>query len=285
MKVDGAVDYDGFRELIESQIQGGISGLVPLGSTGESPVLDDDEKETLIRTIVAAVHGRLPVIVGTGSNSTRIAVAYTRRAKELGADAALVVTPYYNKPNDEGLLRHFETIAKEGLPLLIYNIASRTGRNIDAGLMERLAAIPGIIGVKESSGDLNQMGDIIKHTALKRRAAGKDFSVLSGDDGLTLPLLALGGDGIISVVSNLVPARVAALTKAGLDGDFEQARRIHYELLPLIKAVFVETNPIPIKAALTLAGKPAGPTRLPLGALSKSNEALLRQVMTDMGIV
>jgi 4-hydroxy-tetrahydrodipicolinate synthase len=281
---NGEPDYDGFRELIRFQIEGGIDGIVPLGTTGETPTMEEDEEEKLIRIAVEEVKGRIPVIIGTGSNNTRYAVQYTRRAKDLGADAALVVTPYYNKPNDGGLLRHFKEVAALGLPVIIYNIASRTGRNISAAMIEELSRIPGIIGVKEASGDVVQMGDILRDTAAKRRAQGLPFTVLSGDDGLTLPLIALGGDGVISVISNLVPGRVAALVKACLAGNFEEGRRLHYELLPLIKAAFIETNPIPIKAAMTWAGLPGGPARLPLGPLAPENEKRLYAVLESLGI-
>ena len=289
MKANGDVDYDGFRRLLDFQIEEGIDGLVPLGTTGESPTLEDAEEEKLIRIAVDAVKGSVPIIVGAGSNSTKSAVGYTQRAKDLGADAALVVTPYYNKPNDEGIFLHFEAVAKVGIPVIIYNIGSRTGKNISASLMDRLSRIPGIAGVKESSGDINQMGDIINDVAGKRKAeggafAGGTFAVLSGDDALTLPLIALGGDGVVSVVSNLVPGKVAALAHAALDGDFEKARRLHGELLPFVKAAFVETNPIPIKAALAMAGLPSGPTRLPLGPLSKASEAVLRQAAAGLGV-
>ncbi|MDR2101445.1 MAG: 4-hydroxy-tetrahydrodipicolinate synthase [Treponema sp.] len=285
MKEGGDVDYEGFRELIDFQIKEGIDGLVPLGTTGETPTLEEDEEEKLIRIAVEEVGGRVPVIIGAGSNSTKYAVKYTRRARELGADAALVVTPYYNKPNDEGLFRHFETVAREGgLPVLIYNIASRTGRNISAPLMERLSRIPGIIGVKEASGDIAQMGDMIRDIAAPRRAEGGSFTLLSGDDAFTLPLIALGGDGVISVISNLVPRKTAALTHFCLEGNFAEARKLHYELLPLIKALFIETNPIPVKAAMAWAGLPAGPVRPPLGPLSAASEAALRSALTDAGI-
>jgi 4-hydroxy-tetrahydrodipicolinate synthase len=284
MKDNGGIDYEGFRRLINFQLEEGIDGLVPLGTTGETPTLEDEEEERLIKILIEEVKGRVPVIVGTGSNSTNSMAGYTKRAKDLGADAALVVTPYYNKPNDAGLIRHFEAAAAVGIPVVIYNIASRTGRNIPAPLIERLSRIPGIVGVKEASGDINQMGDIIRDTAGPRRAEGRDFTVLSGDDALTLPLLALGGDGVISVVSNLIPRRVAALTRACLSGNFEDARKLHYELLPFFKAAFVETNPVPVKAAMNWAGLPAGPTRLPLGPLSKDSEAVLRAAVAGLGI-
>ncbi|MCL2880811.1 MAG: 4-hydroxy-tetrahydrodipicolinate synthase [Treponema sp.] len=285
MKESGEVDYEGFRRLVDFQIAEGIDGLVPLGSTGENPTLDDDEEDEIVAIAVKQAKGKIPVIVGTGSNDTRHMIKYTERAKREGADAALVVTPYYNKPNDDGLLKHFEAAAKVGIPVIIYNIASRTGRNISAPLMEKISHIPGIVGVKESSGDIPQMSDIIHSIAMPRKAAGAYFSVLSGDDGFTLPLAAMGGDGVISVVSNLLPAKVKALVCACLEGKFEKARILHYELLPFIKAAFVETNPIPIKQAMTWAGLPAGPARLPLGKLSVASEEILRKTMKDMGIL
>jgi 4-hydroxy-tetrahydrodipicolinate synthase len=284
MTKTGEVDYEGFRELVRFQIREGIDGLVPLGTTGETPTLEEDEEEKLIRIAVDETRGKVPLVIGAGSNSTKYAVKYTRRAKDLGADAALVVTPYYNKPNDEGLFRHFEAVAAAGIPVIIYNIASRTGKNISTPLMKRLAGIPGIIGVKEASGDINQMGDIIQEIALPRQAGGKPFTVLSGDDAFTLPLIALGGDGVISVISNLVPARVAALAKAALAGNYAEARKLHYELLPLAKAAFVETNPVPIKTAVTWAGLPGGPVRLPLAPLSPSGEKPLREALEGLGI-
>ena len=285
MRENGEVDYDGFRELIRFQMQEGIDGLVPLGTTGETPTLEEAEEEKLLKIAVKEVQGRIPIIAGAGSNSTRYAVKYVKRARDLGADAALVVTPYYNKPNDSGILRHFEAAALEGgLPVIVYNIASRSGRNIPPALMEALSRIPGIIGVKEASGDLAQIGDIIRDTAGPRKAVGGTFVVFSGDDALTLPLMALGGDGIISVVSNLIPGRITALVKACQAGDFAEARRLHYGLLPLIKAAFIETNPIPIKAAITWAGLPGGPVRLPLGPLSPENEKRLYMVLEDLGL-
>jgi 4-hydroxy-tetrahydrodipicolinate synthase len=284
MKENGDVDYDGFRRLINFQLEQGIDGLVPLGTTGETPTLEEDEEEKLLRIVIDEVKGAVPVIAGTGSNDTKHMAAYTRRAKDLGADAALVVTPYYNKPNDDGLYRHFEAAAAVGIPVVVYNIASRTGRNIPTPLMEKIAAISGIAGVKEASGDLSQMGDVLQGIALPRRGGANPFYVVSGDDAFTLPLISLGGNGVISVISNLVPARVKALTKACLSGDFEEGRKIHFELLPLIKAAFIETNPIPIKAAMSWAGLPAGPARLPLGKLDGKNEAPLKAAMQKLGI-
>jgi 4-hydroxy-tetrahydrodipicolinate synthase len=284
MKNNGDVDYDGFKRLLALQLEAGIDGLVPLGTTGETPTLDEDEEERLIRIAVEEAGAQVPLIIGAGSNDTRHMLNYVTRAKDLGADAALVVTPYYNKPNDSGLLAHFEAAARAGIPIVVYNIASRTGRNIPASLMEQIARIPGIAGVKEASGDLGQMGDILSRVAAPRRASGTPFAVLSGDDSLTLPLMALGGDGVVSVVSNLVPRQVKALTRACLAGDLAEARRLHFELLPLFKAAFVETNPVPIKQAMTWAGLPGGPCRLPLGALAPANEAPLKAALRGLGI-
>jgi 4-hydroxy-tetrahydrodipicolinate synthase len=283
MKDSGEVDYEGFRRLIEFQITEGIDGIVPLGTTGETPTLEENEEDRLIEIAVKTAKGKIPVIIGAGSNDTKDMVVYVDRAKKMGADAALIVTPYYNKPNDDGLFRHFEAAAKMGIPIIVYNIASRTGRNIPAPLMNKISRIPGIAGVKEASGDINQMGDIIREVAVPRKAEGGIFSVLSGDDAFTLPLAALGGDGVVSVISNLLPAKVKALTQASLEGRFDEARKLHYELLPFVKAAFVETNPIPIKQALTWAGLPGGPARLPLGRLSPSSETVLKKAMIDLG--
>ncbi|MCL2440599.1 MAG: 4-hydroxy-tetrahydrodipicolinate synthase [Treponema sp.] len=285
MTKTGEVEYEGFRELVRFQIVEGIDGIVPLGTTGETPTLDENEEEKLIKIAVEEASGKIKIIVGAGSNDTRHMIKYVERAKRLGADAALVVTPYYNKPNDDGLIRHFEAAANVGIPIIIYNIASRTGRNIPVSLMQKIAEIPNITGVKESSGDITQMGDIIKEIAMPRKTSAERFWVLSGDDSFNLPLSSIGGDGVISVISNLVPAKVKALTKAALEGKINEARAIHFELLPLMKAAFVETNPIPIKQALTWAGLPAGPARLPLGKLAPSSEALLKKTMLDMGLI
>lgn len=281
----GDVDYDGFRRLVSFQLENGISGLVPLGTTGETPTLERDEQDRLISIAAETAKGRAPIIVGVGSNSTRHTIENAKRARGLGADAVLIVTPYYSKPTNEGLYRHFAAVADAtDAPILIYNIASRTAKNIDAPTMERLSRIPTVIGVKESSGDIGQIGDIVRSVAAARAAEGRFFSVLSGDDAYTLPLCAMGGDGVVSVVSNLVPRRVADLAAACLSGDFAKARQLHYGLLPFFKGAFIETNPIPIKAALGWAGLPAGPTRLPMCPLETENEPKLRAALAAAGI-
>ena len=282
MKNNGEVDYDGFRKLINIQLEQGIDGLVPLGTTGETPTLEEKEEEQLIRIAVDEAKGKVPLVIGAGSNDTRFMVKYVKRAKDMGGDAAMVVTPYYNKPNNSGLVSHFEAAAEVGIPILVYNIASRTGLNIPTPLMERIAAIPGIIGVKEASGDLSQMTEVLEKISFPRRGGTNPFTVLSGDDAFTLPLMALGGNGVISVISNLVPGRVKALVKSCLEGNFEEGRRIHFELLQLMKTAFIETNPVPIKQAMTWAGFPAGPARLPLGKLDVKNEAPLRAAIEKL---
>lgn len=285
MTESGEVDYEGFRRLIQFQMKEGIDGILPLGTTGENPTLDEDEEEVLIEIAVKEAKGKIPIIVGAGSNDSRYMVKYVERAKKMGADAALVVTPYYNKPNDDGLVRHFEMAANVGIPIIVYNIASRTGRNIPTCLMKEIAKFENIAGVKESSGDINQMGDVIREIAIPLEKSGRKFFVLSGDDGFTLPLAAMGGDGVISVVANLFPAKIKALTKAAVEGNLETARNLHYELIPFLKAAFVETNPVPIKKALSLAGLPAGPARLPLGGLSPASEEVLKKALKDLGVI
>lgn len=281
MNADGSVDYDGFRQLVRFQLKSGISGIVPLGTTGETPTLDESEEEILIDIAVAEAKGKVPVIVGAGSNNTKDAVRYVKRAKDKGADYALVVTPYYNKPTDEGVFRHFQACSEVGLPIIVYNIAGRTGKNICTSLLARIADLPNIAGVKEASGDIGQMMDVIATIAAKKPG----FTVLSGDDSLCLPLAALGGDGVISVVSNIEPARITELALAATSGDFEKARKLHYTLLPAFKAAFIETNPVPIKAAMNMKGLPAGSLRLPLCDLLRENEAPLRAAMEAAGIL
>ena len=266
------VDYEGLIENTHYQIQNGISGLVPLGTTGESPTIHDDEREKIIKTVIETANGRVPVIVGTGTNSTEKTIAYTKQAKTLGADAALVVSPYYNKPTQEGLYRHFTQIAETcNIPIIVYNIQGRTGVNIETTTLKRIAQHENIVAVKEASGNISQMMDVIHEVP--------EITVLSGDDNLTLPLMSFGGKGVISVVSNLLPRQVSDLTKYCLEGDFESAAQVHFELLALFKAAFIETNPIPIKAAMNLKGLKAGPCRMPLVNLTPQNEEKLRKAL------
>jgi 4-hydroxy-tetrahydrodipicolinate synthase len=277
---DGAFDEEAFRGLIEFHVQGGTDFIVPCGTTGESPTLSHEEHRRVIRTAVEAAAGRVQVVAGTGSNNTAEAIDLTRFAKEAGADAALIICPYYNKPTQAGLIAHFRALIETcAFPLVIYNIQGRTAINMTPETMARLAESPEIVGVKEASGNLAQMSEIIRLTQ------GMDFDVLSGDDALTLPLMAVGGVGVISVVSNLIPADVKAMVSAALIGDFATARKWHYRMLPLTNAMFVETNPIPVKAALALTGRITDEVRLPMTAPSEANQDLIKRALTDYGVL
>lgn len=276
----GELDVEGMKRNVEFQIANGISGLVPLGTTGESPTVSDEERETVIRTVVEAAAGKVPVIVGTGTNSTEHSIELSQQAEELGADAVLVVSPYYNKPTQEGLYRHFKAIAEAvSIPVVVYNIQGRTSVNIETAALARMAqSCSNIVAVKEASGNVAQMMDVLDQLP-------KAFSVVSGDDNLTLPLMSLGGRGVISVVSNLIPRKVSDMCAAGLRGDFATARKLHFEMLPLFKAAFIETNPIPIKTAMNMAGLAAGPVRMPLCEMQSANVEKLRAVLQKMGVL
>jgi len=276
---NGLVDEDAFRQLIEEQIAAGTDGIVPCGTTGESTTLSHEEHDRVVEITIDAVKKRVPVIAGTGSNSTAEALRLTRHAWEAGADGALLVCPYYNRPTQEGLYLHYRTVAeKVPIPIIVYNIPSRTGTNMFTETLARLAKIPNIVGVKEASGSIKQMSDVI-------HMCGPDFDVLSGDDIFTLPLLALGGKGVISTVSNVVPGDMAGLVDAFLAGDLEKARALHFRMSPLIDALFIETNPIPVKAALAMMGKIDGELRLPLCPMTEKNEAVLKKVMQEYGLI
>ena len=287
MNPDGSVDYDGLRKNVKFQLQQGIDGLVPLGTTAETPTLDEDEEDEIIKVVFEEVRAfekstgkKIPLVLGAGSNNTRDAVKYCQRAKKAGADAALVVTPYYNKPSKEGIFRHFEACSKVGIPILVYNIQGRTGTNIPTDVLKRIADLPNICGVKEASGNINQMMEVIQQV----KSAHPDFAVLSGDDGLTLPLISVGGDGIISVVSNLAPKAVTELANTALKGDFAEARKMHYRLLPFFKAAFVDGNPTSIKYAMNVKGLPAGTVRLPLVEVTDSAKDVIKTALSECGL-
>ena len=270
------VDEAALRDFIEFQIAEGITGLVPMGTTGESPTLNGDEHIRVIEVVVEQTNGRVPVIAGTGSNNTSEAIEYTKLAAEIGADASLQVAPYYNKPTSEGFYRHFAAVADAvDIPLIIYNIASRTGKNIDNDTMLRIASIPTVGGVKEASGNMAQVTELVMRKP-------DSLDILSGDDNLTLPIIALGGKGVISVASNLIPNQMVQLVSAAVAGELEKAREIHYELLPFFQAIFLETNPIPIKAALAEAGKIEEIYRLPMCPMSKPLRKTLVDVMKKL---
>jgi 4-hydroxy-tetrahydrodipicolinate synthase len=276
---DGAVDERALHDLVERQISAGVDGLVPCGSTGEAATLSHAEHRRVVEVVVAASRGRVPVLAGTGSNSTSEAIALTLHAKEAGADGALLISPYYNKPTQEGIVAHFAQIAREtSFPLVFYNIPGRTASNILPATQARLADIEQVVGVKEASGDLHQMSEVIARCP-------DSFSVLSGDDALTLPLLAIGGRGVISTSSNVAPSEVADLVRAFRAGDLMRAREVHYRLLPLFDVLFCETNPIPVKAALALLGLIREELRLPLTTLNAANRERLGAVLKELGLL
>lgn len=272
---NGEVDVEALEGLVEFQIGQGIHGLVPCGTTGETPSMSEAEDRLVIGTVVRVTNGRVPVIAGTGSNSTDMAIKYTRMAEEEGADGSLQVAPYYTKPTQEGLYRHFAAIAEStSLPLVLYNIPGRTSVTISAETTARLAEIPNIVGTKEATHSMDMASDI-------RRLCGEEFDILSGDDSLTLPLMSLGGRGVISVAGNVAPAVVSDMVSALLIGDFERGRELHYDLLPLCRALFIETNPIPVKTAASILGLCSDEMRLPMIPLAGENLDHLRRVMEE----
>jgi len=276
---EGKLDREGLRLNLRYQLLHEVDGVVVLGTTGEDPTLNLHEKQAIIEIAVEELKGKATVIVGTGTYSTETTIAATQRALDMGADAALIVTPYYNRPTQEGLFKHFSAICKAvSLPICLYNIQGRTGQNLQTETLRRLIDLPSIIGVKEASGNILQMTDVIEMA----REYRPDFSILSGDDAFTLPLVALGGQGIISVAGNLIPGPMKALVQAALAGDFETARDWHYKLLPFLKSNFIETNPIPIKAAMHLSGMPSGSCRLPLCDLTPSHLEAIKQIINTL---
>jgi 4-hydroxy-tetrahydrodipicolinate synthase len=275
----GKLDEQGLRHNFRFQIKNGVDGIVVLGTTGEAPTLSLKEKERIIQIGLEEIKGKAQFLVGTGTYSTEETIENTRLAEQLGADAALVVTPYYNKPTQEGLYQHFKSICQSvSIPICLYNIQGRTGQNLQTDTLKRLASFPNIIGVKEASGNILQINDVLSSVAHQH----PHFSVVSGDDSLTLPLMALGGHGVISVVSNLIPFPMKKLVQACLQGDFKQAQSIQHQLLPLFRAAFIETNPIPIKAAMNRYQMAAGPCRLPLCDLTPENHEKLQAVIDKL---
>lgn len=273
------VDEPAIKRLIEMHVASGTTGIVPCGTTGESATLSFDEHNRVVDVAVQLARGRIPVIAGTGSNSTREAIRLTKHAKEAGADGALLISPYYNKPTQRGLYLHFKAIAEAvDIPLIIYNIASRTAVNIEPDTFAQLATVRNIVAVKESSGNLEQMSRILQATQGR-------IVLLSGDDALTLPVLAIGGTGVISVAANIVPKDVAALVEAFERGHRERAVRWHQTLLPLVRALFLETNPIPVKTAMGMLGMIQPELRLPLCEMSEANVARLKAALEDYGLL
>lgn len=274
---NGEVDLGKLKELVEFHIKEGTNAISPCGTTGESATLTHEEHERVISEVVQQVRGRIPVVAGTGSNSTREALRLTHYAKKAGADAALIITPYYNKPTQEGLYRHYKALA-EGvdIPIVVYNVPSRTGVSISPETVARLGEFKNVVAIKEASGSLDQVSDILRLCKI---------TVLSGDDSLTLPILSLGGKGVVSVAANIVPGDTARLVDSFLKGDTSEAVRLHHKLFPLCKAMFIETNPIPVKTAMRLLGRLNGELRMPLCEMSKENEARLGKALRDYGLL
>lgn len=276
---NGKIDYDALEKHIEFQIAQGIDGVLPMGTTGESPTVSFEEHEEFIRRVVKIVNGRVKVLAGTGANSTSEAVWLTKCAEDAGVDAALSVNPYYNKPTQKGLIAHYEQIAKSTkLPIILYNIPGRTGVNfLPESIKELLNRVDNVVAMKEASGDINQMMRLVE-------LCGDRLTLLSGDDNLLLPLLAIGGKGVISVLSNILPADVRKVITLFNEKKFEEAKTLFYKLLPLCRAMFIETNPIPVKAAMAMMGFCSDELRLPLTPLSDENKKTLRKILEDYGV-
>lgn len=275
---NGAVDEQAIRKLVRMHMKSGTSGLVPCATTGEAPVLDPGEWARVIELVIEESQGKLKIIAYTGTNETRKTIARTEQAEALGADAVLVVTPYYNKPSQEGLFEHFKAVASATrLPILLYNVPSRTGVNMEAKTVARLAEIKGIAGVKEASGNLDQVSQIV-------RLCGSKFSVLSGDDSLTLPMMALGATGVISVIANILPKEMSKLVSSFLSGEVVKARRLHLKLFPVMKALFIETSPGPLKAAMEMMGLCSGELRLPLVRPDEATRKAIADALRGYGV-
>jgi len=273
------VDVDKLKELVQFHIEKGTTGIVPCGTTGESATLSHEEHRLVIETVVEVARGRITVIAGTGSNNTIEAIDLTKFGKEVGADGCLVITPYYNKPTQNGLYLHFKEVAETvDVPIVMYNVPGRTGVNMLPSTVAKLAKIENIVGLKEASGDITQVSQIV-------RDCGKEFDVLSGDDAMTFPIMAVGGKGVISVAANIVPERMVELVEAFNTGDVNKAREIHLRMLPLFSAMFYETNPIPVKVAMNLMGMISDEIRLPLCKMSDENLTKLKTVLKEYGLI
>ncbi|MEO0087864.1 MAG: 4-hydroxy-tetrahydrodipicolinate synthase [candidate division WOR-3 bacterium] len=277
---NGKLDIEGLKKNLQFQLENGTDGFLPCGTTGETPSLEEDEWIEVVKTTIEFVNKRKPVIVGTGTNNTQKTIKYTVLAEKLGADACLVVAPYYNKPTQEGLYQHFKEVSRSvKIPIILYNIPSRTGVNILPKTLARLVSdCKNIIGIKEASGNLDQVSEIIS-------ILGNNFVVFSGDDSLTLPILSLGGKGVISVLANILPKETHLLVKNFLEGNIREAQKIHLRYFKLMKALFIETNPIPVKTAMNLMGLPAGELRLPLTPMTKENLEYLKSIMQELNLI
>ncbi|WP_458454665.1 4-hydroxy-tetrahydrodipicolinate synthase [Methanobrevibacter sp.] len=281
---DGEIDEEGFRSNINYLIEKGVNGLVGAGTTGESATLNHEEHHKVIEILVDEVDGRVETVAGTGSNSTSEALSLTQHAYDAGADSALLITPYYNKPQPQGLINHYGSIAeKVDLPLIAYNVPSRTGLNMDVDTIVELAKIDGIDAVKEASGSVDKVSDIYK--ALSHEGLEDKFSILSGEDSLTLPLMAVGATGVISASANIDTRRMVLMVDSILNDDYARAMELHYEMVELIRVLFIESNPVPVKTAMNIMGLPSGPLRAPLAPLSEKNVEILKKALKDSELI
>ncbi|HET7008718.1 MAG TPA: 4-hydroxy-tetrahydrodipicolinate synthase [Candidatus Binatia bacterium] len=276
---NGQVDWPSLEALVDFHLQNGTNGIVPCGTTGESATLSHAEHDEVIRTVIKAVNKRVPVIAGTGSNSTDEAVRLTKEAERSGADGALMISPYYNRPTQEGIYQHYKKVASEvGIPLIVYNIPGRTGSKIEPETLARLSEIKNVAGVKEATGSVDQAIDVI-------RLCGDRLAVYSGEDSLIYSIMALGGKGVISTVANVAPKQTAQLTESCLAGKWDDARELQFQLIPLIRSLFIETNPIPVKTALALMGKCTGELRLPMTAMAEGNLPKLKTALSNFSLL
>ena len=280
---DDGVDETGMRENINYLIENGVNGILAAGTTGESATITHDEQRKMIDILVDEVNGRVKAIAGAGSNSSKEALGLVQHAEDSGADAALVITPYYNKPQQHGLYQHYKLLSEStNIPIIVYNVPSRTGTDIDVETIGKVAQLDGIVGIKEANPDMDKVSHTIKRL---QDLDCTDFAVLSGNDNLTLPMIAMGAKGVISVVANVDPARMSQMVDAGLKGDFETAFKLHYELYNLMKVLFIESNPVPAKESLNMMGRPAGHVRMPLAPLKEESKAKLSEVLNDLGLI
>lgn len=281
---DEEIDEEGFRSNINFLIDNGVNGLLAAGTTGESATLSHDEHKKVIEILIDEVDGRVETLAGAGSNSTKEAIDLVKFSEDAGADAALVITPYYNKPQQHGLIDHYRVISDASdIPIIAYNVPSRTGVNLDVDTIVELAKIDSVDAIKEASGSIDKISEIYK--ALSLEGLEEDFNILSGEDGLTLPIMALGGTGVISASANVDPRRMVLMVDSMLNEDYQRAQELHYEMINLIKALFVESNPVPAKTAMRIMGLPSGPLRQPLAEMKEDNIEILKKALKDSNLI
>ncbi len=281
---DDGVDEEGMRENINYLIERGVEGVLAAGTTGESATITHDEQRKMMDILVDEVAGRVKAIAGAGSNSSKESLSLVKYAEKAGADAALVITPYYNKPQPHGLFEHYKMLTDStDIPIIVYNVPSRTGTDIDVETIGKVSQLENIIGIKEANPDLDKVSQIVKK--MEQLGNRDDFNIISGNDNLTLPMISMGAKGVISVVANVDPERMGQMVRYALQGDYDKAQKLHYELYDLMKVLFIETNPVPAKESLNMMGRPAGHVRMPLGTLKEENKAQLRKVLQDLKLI